>query len=69
MFLEHSGFDESYGRPAIEDIELGYRLSRAKCNMILDADLRVKHLKSWSFAGLVNVGREPQRIQGVDERA
>jgi glycosyltransferase involved in cell wall biosynthesis len=53
LFIEHSGFDESYGRPAIEDIELGYRLARAKCNMVLDADLKVKHLKSWSFTGLV----------------
>jgi GT2 family glycosyltransferase len=53
VFVEHSGFDESYGRPAIEDIELGYRLSRAKRKVILDPDIRVKHLKAWSFFNLV----------------
>lgn len=53
IFLEHSGFDENYGRPAIEDIELGYRLSRARHKMILDPQLKVKHLKAWSFLNLV----------------
>lgn len=53
VFLEHSGFDESYGRPAIEDIELGYRLVRAGRKLILDRRLLVKHLKKWTFWGLV----------------
>ncbi|MBV8820771.1 MAG: glycosyltransferase family 2 protein, partial [Acidobacteriaceae bacterium] len=53
VFSEHSGFDESYGRPAIEDIELGYRMAKAGHKMILDAGLQVKHLKAWSFLGLV----------------
>ncbi len=53
VFNEHSGFNESYERPAIEDIELGYRLSQSQKNMALDAGLRVKHLKAWSFMGLV----------------
>jgi glycosyltransferase involved in cell wall biosynthesis len=53
VFLEHSGFDESYGRPAIEDIELGYRLFRARRKLILDSSLLVKHQKAWSFFGLV----------------
>jgi hypothetical protein len=53
VFVEHSGFDESYGRPAIEDIELGYRLSRSKRKVVLDPDIRVKHLKAWSFFNLV----------------
>lgn len=53
IFFEHSGFDESYERPAIEDIELGYRLARAKRKLILDSELRVKHLKVWSFFGLL----------------
>jgi len=53
VFLQHSGFDESYQRPAIEDIELGYRLFRAKRKMILDSRLQVKHQKAWSFVGLV----------------
>jgi glycosyltransferase involved in cell wall biosynthesis len=53
IFLEHSGFDESYSRPAIEDIELGYRLSRAKQKLLLDPTMVVKHLKRWSFFSLV----------------
>ncbi len=53
VFLAHSGFDVSYARPAIEDIELGYRLSRAGRRMMLDKLLRVKHLKRWTFWNLL----------------
>jgi glycosyltransferase involved in cell wall biosynthesis len=53
VFLEMSGFDASYKRPAIEDIELGYRLCNAGRRILLDRDLRVKHLKKWTFWGLV----------------
>jgi glycosyltransferase involved in cell wall biosynthesis len=52
-FQQYSGFDESYDRPAIEDIELGYRLARDKKKMLLDTSIMVKHLKRWSFLGLV----------------
>jgi glycosyltransferase involved in cell wall biosynthesis len=53
VFLEHSGFSEDYGRPAIEDIELGYRLIRAGRKIVLDRSILVTHLKHWSFWGLV----------------
>jgi glycosyltransferase involved in cell wall biosynthesis len=53
VFLQHAGFDESYERPAIEDIELGYRLRAAGRKVILDKDLQVKHLKRWTFWGLL----------------
>lgn len=53
VFLDHSGFDESYGRPAIEDIELGYRLKHNGKKLVLDPALQVKHLKAWSFFNLV----------------
>jgi hypothetical protein len=53
VFLAHSGFDESYARPAIEDIELGYRLYQAGHRMALDKNLRVKHLKKWTFWNLL----------------
>jgi len=53
VFLEFSGFDESYKRPAIEDIELGYRLRKAGRRIVLDRDLHVKHLKRWTFWNLV----------------
>jgi cellulose synthase/poly-beta-1,6-N-acetylglucosamine synthase-like glycosyltransferase len=53
VFLEHSGFSEAYARPAIEDIELGYRLIRSNRKIMLDHELLVKHLKRWTFWGLL----------------
>jgi len=53
VFEEHGGFDESYQRPAVEDIELGYRLTMAECKVMLDPEIQVKHLKRWTFWGLV----------------
>ncbi len=53
VFFKHAGFDESYARPAIEDIELGYRLRAAGRRIILDKELLVKHLKRWTFWGLL----------------
>jgi hypothetical protein len=53
VFEEYSGFDVSYDRPSIEDIELGYRLSQDKKKLVLDPTIQVKHLKRWSFFSLV----------------
>jgi len=53
VFLKHAGFDESYQRPAIEDIELGYRLRLAGHKVILDKSLQVTHLKRWTFWNLI----------------
>jgi glycosyltransferase involved in cell wall biosynthesis len=53
VFLAHGGFDESYCRPAIEDIELGYRLTAAGNSIQLDRGLEVKHLKRWTFLNLI----------------
>ena len=53
VFLAMSGFDASYKRPAIEDIELGYRLRGAGRRILLDRGLHVKHLKKWTFWGLL----------------
>ena len=39
--------------PAIEDIELGYRLRMAGRKVILDKELQVTHLKRWTFWGLL----------------
>lgn len=49
VFLECGGFDETYARPSIEDIELGYRLTRAGKKILLTPDLQVKHLKRWTL--------------------
>jgi hypothetical protein len=53
VFLRSGGFDENYRRPAIEDIELGYRLVLSGHKIRLDRELQVTHLKRWSFWGIV----------------
>lgn len=53
VLMEAGGFDESYQRPSIEDIELGYRLTRSGKSVALDPAITVKHLKHWSLAGLI----------------
>jgi len=53
VFLAEGGFDESYLRPAIEDIDLGYRLRQAGRRIALDGTVQVKHLKRWTLGGLL----------------
>lgn len=53
VFFESGGFDEGYGRPAVEDIELGRRLTAGGSRILLDHGLEVKHLKLWCFLNLV----------------
>jgi glycosyltransferase involved in cell wall biosynthesis len=53
VFLAYSGFDQRYRRPAIEDIELGYRLARGNCKILLDKAVQVKHLKRWTFWNVI----------------
>ncbi len=52
IFMELGGFDESYRKPCIEDIELGYRLKQAGHRIRLLKDLQVKHLKHWGIISL-----------------
>ena len=52
-FMALGGFDESYGRPSIEDIELGYRLRQAGHKILLHKELQVKHLKRWGALSLL----------------
>jgi len=51
--LKLGGFDISYGRPAIEDIELGFRLTANHHKIVLQKDIQVKHLKCWTLWGLI----------------
>lgn len=52
-FLAVCGFEEEYGDPCIEDIELGYRLRQAGHKIRLHKALQVKHLKEWRLAGFL----------------
>ena len=53
-FLDFGGFDPRlYRRPAIEDIELGYRLTRGGCRILLVRDVQATHLKRWTLRGVV----------------
>ena len=54
IFLKLGGFDQTYGRPSIEDIELGYRLKAASHRIRLLPDLQVKHLKRWDAQSLIH---------------
>ena len=54
VFLSLGGFDPlRFQRPAIEDIELGYRVSRAGHRLILARDVQATHLKRWTLADMV----------------
>ena len=53
IFLDHDGFDESFKRPSIEDIELGYRLRTSGKKLVLDPAIQGQHLKKWTFFGLL----------------
>lgn len=54
VFLRHGGFDTAlYRRPCIEDIELGYRVTRSGGRIRLVRSLQVKHLKHWTAGSLL----------------
>ena len=53
VFRKMGGFNESYRRPSIEDIELGYRLKQAGHRIRIVKTLQVKHLKHWGLVTLL----------------
>jgi GT2 family glycosyltransferase len=53
IFLAIGGFDERYRLPSIEDIELGYRLTKSGHRIRLCKGLQVKHLKHWRWHTLL----------------
>jgi GT2 family glycosyltransferase len=53
-FLRCGGLDESFGHPAIEDIEFGARLRRSGGRILLDPAIQVQHLKCWTFARMLH---------------
>ena len=52
-FLRCGGLDERYGRPAVEDIELGVRLHAAGGRLLLDPAIQAKHLKCWDLVSMI----------------
>jgi Glycosyl transferase family 2 len=53
-FQACGGFDaERFAEPAVEDIELGMRLSAGGAPIVLDPAIRGTHLKSWSLPAMV----------------
>ncbi len=53
VFLEMGGFDTSYTRPCIEDIELGVRLHQANRRIMLNKSIQVTHLKRWTLWSVI----------------
>ena len=54
VFLAYGGFDPRlYPRPSIEDIELGYRLTRAGHRIVLARDVLATHMKRWTLREMV----------------
>src|SRR4029077_7315001 len=54
VFLAYGGFDPRlYPRPAIEDIELGYRLTQAGHRIVLARDVLATHHKRWTLPEMV----------------
>lgn len=54
VFTALGGFDaERFPRPAIEDIELGYRLRQAGYRILLDKTLQATHLKHWTLCSMI----------------
>ncbi|MCU0244955.1 MAG: glycosyltransferase [Bryobacter sp.] len=52
-FRALGGFDESYRRPSIEDVEFGMRLHRAGWRIVLDPRIQVKHHKEWTLGSMM----------------
>jgi GT2 family glycosyltransferase len=53
-FLDIGGFDEAYFIPAMEDMEFGYRLSRAGHRIELHREIQVTHLKAWTVRSMLS---------------
>lgn len=54
-FIEAGMFDENrYGRPQIEDVELGYRMHDKGHRLLLDPLILGQHRKRWTLGGMVH---------------
>ena len=55
VFLRFDGFDETFGRPSVEDIDMGLRMHREGCRIELDATVQGTHRKQYSFWSMLRV--------------
>jgi GT2 family glycosyltransferase len=54
-FEASGGFDaERFPHPSVEDIELGMRLRRSGAKILLDPEVRGRHLKAWTPMGMLH---------------
>ncbi len=53
VFRAMGGFDETYRRPSIEDIDLGYRMRQAGRLIALRRDIQVGHAKVWTLGTML----------------
>jgi hypothetical protein len=62
VFVATGGFDTTFKRPSIEDIELGVRMVRAGHRILLCPQMQVQHRKRWTLAGLVRTDLRDRAI-------
>jgi GT2 family glycosyltransferase len=63
VFAEAGMYDEwHYSKPQIEDIELGGRIRKLGCRILLDPSLQVTHLKKWTLREVI---RTDLRDRGI----
>lgn len=53
-FQAVGGFDERFQRPSVEDIDFGYRLTKAGFRITLDSRLIACHLKRWTLGSAIS---------------
>ena len=56
IFTRFGGFDPAYRETSIEDMEFGLRVTESGCQIMLDHNLQVEHLKTYNFADLLRTG-------------
>lgn len=62
VFQKMGGFNESYSRPCIEDIEFGYRLKKEGFRINLFKEFQVKHLKRWDALSMLKTDLRDRAI-------
>jgi hypothetical protein len=53
VFASCGGFDEGRGGEALEDVELGYRMSALGHRIVLRPEIQGRHLKRWTLRSLI----------------